>query len=110
MFPSICGVPLCSLNYFLHFAKVHICQTDSLSGVFSGPQNEGGLSNHPRRLLLAHVEVRLHLRQAQFSDILILEEKKRQQRQSDCIKTTIVMRDRLSGLCLTLAKKPHGFQ
>lgn len=41
VFASIYMVPLSSLNYGLHFAGVgHICQTDSISGVFLGTQKE----------------------------------------------------------------------
>lgn len=49
MAASVCMVPLCSLNYFLHFAETHLPDRFSFfffsffppGGVFSGPRNKG---------------------------------------------------------------------
>ena len=80
----------------------HICRADSLSGVFSGPQKEGGLSSWAyqlRRPLLANVQVR----RREFFNLLYF---------GDSIwlysKTAVVMRKTaLWVFCLNISRRGH---
>lgn len=80
----------------------HICRADSLSGVFSGPQKEGGLSSWAyqlRRPLLANVEVRRRefFNLFHFGESIWLY-----------LKTTIVVRKTSSlDFCLNRSRRSH---